>query len=78
MTEEEEYDKAFSDMSAEPLELDETQPPRKKAWRNSQKYRRDRLREAAQILGFDTIDQLCKSIMAMDANEINQMKALLQ
>lgn len=73
-----EYDKAFSDMSAEPLELDETQPPRKKAWRNSQQYRRDRLTEAAKLLGFETIDKLCKAIMSMDMNEINQMKALLQ
>lgn len=78
MTEEEEYDKAFADMAAEPLELDETQPPRKKAWRKSQQYRRDRLREAAELLGFETIDKLCKSIMTMDADKVNQMKALLQ
>lgn len=70
MIEQEEYDKAFADMSAEPLDIDEQQrfgelrrydTPAKKATR--QRQRNARLKAAANKAGFDTIDKLAAAIL---------------
>lgn len=65
-------------MGAAPLEENETQPPRQKAWRNSQRYRRDRLKEVSEMFGFVTVDQLCKALAALDAVKIEQVKGWLR
>lgn len=77
MTDEQLYDEALQQMGRTPLELDETQPIRQKAWRNSQRYRRDRLRDAAVLLGFDTIDKLCKAIVSLDEMVIVKVRILI-
>lgn len=71
MTEQEEYDKAFADMAAEPLDIDERQrfeelraeydtAERKK---DRQQQRRNRLKAAAKKAGFETIDKLAAAIL---------------
>lgn len=69
----EEIDKAFSDMSAEPLEEFEAQTtPRKRAWQRSQANHRERLAKAAKIAGYPTIGELAKAIISGTAKVIKQ------
>lgn len=77
MTEQDEYDKAFADMAAEPLDIDEQQrfdelrrydTREKKASR--QRQRNARLKAAANKAGFATIDQLVAAILDGSATVI--------
>ena len=68
MTEQQLYDAAFHQMGAAPLEPGETQPPKRKPERpgNSAKRQRDRdarLKQAAELSGFGSIDQLARAIL---------------
>lgn len=84
MIEQDEYDKAFADMSAEPLDIDERQrfeelrrydTREKKASR--QRQRNARLTQAATVLGFDTIDKLCKAIIELSSDAQAKVKKVL-
>jgi hypothetical protein len=64
MTETEEYDKAFADMAAEPLDIDEQQRADeiRRLTATRQSRRNARLKAAANHAGFETIDGLAAAI----------------
>lgn len=67
MTEQQLYDAALAQMGAAPLEAGETQPPKRKPERagNSAKRQRNRdarLKLAAEMNGFASIDQMAKAL----------------
>ena len=62
MTEQDEYDKAFADMAAEPLDINEQQRVIETGNAARQSRRNARLKAAANHAGFATIDQLATAI----------------
>ncbi len=69
MTKQQLHDEAFRQMGAAPLDPGETQPPKRKPERpgNVAKRQRDRdarLKQAAELSGFGSIDQLANAINA--------------
>ena len=61
---EQEYDKAFADMAAEPLDIDEQQRADeiRRLTATRQSRRNARLKAAANQAGFETIDKLAAAI----------------
>lgn len=80
MTEQEEYDKAFADMAAEPLDIDEQwrADEIKRLTAKRQSNRRTRLNTVAQLLGYGTIDKLAGAIAALSPEAQSEIRRIIE